>query len=88
MIAWPSRQRTTPTPWPARTHEFTSVSEMPASRLPIIGHPLGRSALESILRAALSDAGAGSRSSAGSAGRTSSRTPSTRFAPTTDSPER
>jgi len=32
---------------------------MPASRLPIIGHPLGRSALESILRAALRDAGGG-----------------------------
>lgn len=36
-----------------------SVSEMPASRLPIIGHPLGQTALEGILSAALANAATG-----------------------------
>ena len=36
-----------------------SVSEMPATRLPMIGHPLGHGALEAILSTALDEAGAG-----------------------------
>jgi shikimate dehydrogenase len=36
-----------------------NVSEMPATRLPIIGHPLSQTALESVVRAALVEAGSG-----------------------------
>jgi shikimate dehydrogenase len=38
---------------------IASVSEMPVSRLPIIGQPLGHSTLEGVLTAAISDTAAG-----------------------------
>jgi shikimate dehydrogenase len=38
---------------------YRSVPEMPANRLPIIGHPLARTPLEGVLQAALTAAGSG-----------------------------
>ena len=58
MIAWgPAR---TISPSPARRsppHRPRSVPRMPATRLPIIGYPLARTALEGVLRTALAEAG-------------------------------
>ncbi len=57
MIAWSLASDASPTLADHTLQNDRSVPRMPASRLPIIGHPLARTALEGVLRAALEQAG-------------------------------
>jgi shikimate dehydrogenase len=57
MIAWASPRTNPPSSVDDTLQSPKNVSEMPATRLPIIGHPLSQTALESVVRAALVEAG-------------------------------